>query len=145
MATLQDQTVHTGASILLMIAKDGEYHVVGRATGIEAKRSFGTKSVDEIGSIMPAEHVYTKYEGTLTINRFFVEKKTLVDLGFAALGEEVLKMNLLDVVVVSKKYNSIIRAYRGCSIQDYSEKFNVDAIAGEDATFVYLKASDATN
>lgn len=145
MASLNDQTVHSGASILLMIAKDNKYHVVGRAQGISADRSFGTEPIYEIGSIMPAEHVMNRYEGSVRVERFFVKKNSLKDLGLAALGEEVLQMNLIDIVVVAKEDNSIIRAYRGCTISNYSEDFRANAIAGENATFLYLKASDSTN
>lgn len=141
MASIKDQTVHSGATILLMI----DNKVVGRAQGISASRSFGTEPIYEIGSIMPAEHVFNRYEGSVRVERFFVKKKSLKDLGLAALGEEVLQMNLIDIVIVSKEDNSIIRAYRGCSIADYAEDFRANAIAGENATFLYLKASDSTN
>lgn len=138
MATQNNQTVHSGSTILLMIGNK----VVGRAQGIDGRRSFGTEGVYEIGSIMPAEHVYNRYEGSVSVERFFVKKDNLKSLGFAALGEDVLTLDVLDIVVVSKADNSVIRAYRGCSIQDYSENFRANAIAGENASFVYLKASD---
>lgn len=141
MATQANQSVHTGNTVLLMIANT----IVGRAQGVSAQRSFGTEGIYEIGSIMPAEHVYNRYEGSVTIERYFMKKKTLYDLGFTALGEEVLQRDILDIVVVSKINNEIVRAYRGCSIVDYSENFPVNAIAGENATFNYLKASDSTN
>lgn len=141
MATLKDQTVHTGASVLLMINNK----VVGRAQGVDGRRSFGTEGIYEIGDIMPAEHVYNRYEGSVSVEKFFVKKKSLKDLGLAALGAEVLQLPLIDIVIVSKEDNSIIRAYRGCSISDYSETFRANAIAGENATFLYLKASDSKN
>jgi hypothetical protein len=141
MATSENQTVHSGATILLMIKNS----VVGKAQGIDGDRSFGTEGVYEIGTIMPAEHVYQRYEGTVRLDMFFVKKKSLKDLGFASLGEEVLKQDVIDIVVVSKADNSVIRAYRGCSIQNYSETFRTNAIAGENATFMYLKASDTSN
>lgn len=141
MATIKDQTVHTGSSILLMINNK----VVGRAHDVSGRRSFGTEGIYEIGSIMPAEHVYNRYEGSVTVGRFYVKKKSLRDLGLAPLGEDVLQMNLIDIVIVSKDDNSIIRAYRGCSITEYSEDFRANAIAGENASFLYLKASDSKN
>lgn len=144
MATLQEQTVHTGNSIYLMIADEkGKYQVVGRAQGLSADRSFGTEPVYEIGSIMPVEYVYNRYEGSVRIERFFVDKKSLKDLGFAALGEDILKMNKLNIVVVSKKDNSIIRAYLECCLANYSEDFRANAIAGENATFLYRRAADS--
>lgn len=141
MASLKDQTVHTGASILLVI----DNKVVGRAQGVSGERTFGTEPVYEIGSIMPAEYVHNRYEGSVRVDRFFVKKKSLKDLGLAPLGEEVLKQNIIDIVIVSKEDGSVIRAYRGCSIVNYSEEFRANAIAGENATFYYLKATDTMN
>jgi hypothetical protein len=141
MASLKDQTVHTGASILLMI----DNKVVGRAQGVDGRRSFGTEGIYEIGDIMPVEHVHNRYEGSVSVEKFYVKKKSLKDLGLAALGVEVLNLPIIDIVIVSKEDNSIIRAYRGCSISDYSESFRANAIAGENATFLYLKASDSKN
>ncbi len=140
-ATEAKQTVHTGSTVLLMLGNK----IVGRAQGIDARRSFGTEGVYEIGTIMPQEHVYNRYEGSVSVERFFLKKDNLKSLGFAALGEEVLKLDILDIVVVDKASKSVIRAYRGCSIQDYSENFRANAIAGENASFVYLKASDTSN
>ena len=132
MATIKDQTVHSGSTILLMIKNK----IVGRAQGIDGRRSFGTEGVYEIGSVMPVEHVINRYDGTATLDRFFVKKKSLADLKLAALAEEVLQLDLLDIVIVSKEDNSIIRAYRGCTISDYSETFRANAIAAENAIFM---------
>lgn len=140
MATQANQTVHSGATVLLMIGNK----VIGRAQGIDGRRSFGTEGVYEIGSIMPQEHVQNRYEGSATLERFLVKKESLYDLGIGALGEEVLEMDIIDIVVVSKADNSVIRAYRGCTISEYSENFRVGQISGENATFQYLKCSDTT-
>lgn len=139
-ATQEKQTVHTGATVLISIGSK----IVGRAQGLDARRSFGTEGVYEIGSIMPQEHVYNRYEGTVSIERFFLKKDNLKELGFAALGEEVLKLDILDISVLDKS-NKVIRTYRGCSIQDYSENFRANAIAGENASFTYLKASNVSD
>lgn len=87
MATALQQSVHSGHTILLKIK--GE--IIGRAQGIDGRRSFGTEGVYEIGSIMPQEHINLRYEGTATMDRFLVKKKSLKDLGLASLGEEVLR------------------------------------------------------
>lgn len=145
MAKQSKQTVYTGATVLLLINNK----VVGKAQGIDGRRSFGTEGVYEIGTIMPREHVYNRYEGSVSLERFFVKNESLKELGLAALGEEVLNLDIIDIVVIAKgegnEPGKIIRAYRGCSIQDYSESFRANAIAGENASFVYLKASDTTN
>lgn len=141
MATQANQSVHTGNTVLLMIANT----IVGRAQGVNAQRSFGTEGIYEIGSIMPAEHVQNRYEGTVTLERYYMKKKTLVDLGFVRLNEDILQQDVLDIVIVDKLTHEIIRAYRACTLIDHTENFPVNAIAGENATFAYLKASDSTN
>lgn len=138
MATVITQKVHSGHTIYLKIGGI----IVGRAQGINGRRSFGTQGVYEIGSIMPQEHINLRYEGTATLDRFFVKNQSLNELGLAPLGEEVLKKNVIDMEVYNKIDGSIVRVYRGCTIGDYSETFRANAICGENATFYYLTCSD---
>ena len=139
------QTVHSGHTIQIQIGTT----VVGKAQGLEGERSFGTEGVYEIGSIMPVEHVNNRYEGSLTLERFFVrtsddQKGDLVKAGYASLGEEVLKRDIITIAVYDKTVNppTLIRSYEGCTIVNYRETFRVNAIAGENATFTYLKSSN---
>ena len=44
-------------------------NVLGRAQTASSQIQYGTQGVYEIGSIFAAEHVYTKYEGRLTLER----------------------------------------------------------------------------
>lgn len=141
MTTAAKQSVHSGHTILLKI----KGQIIGRAQGLDGRRSFGTEGVYEIGSIMPQEHIHNRYEGTATLDRFFVRTKSLKDLGIAALGEEVLRTDIIDIEVIDKYTNQIVRVYRGCSISDYSETFRVGTISGENATFQYLECSDNTD
>jgi len=141
MATVLNQTVHSGHTIYLKISGI----IVGRAQGLNGRRSFGTQGVYEIGSIMPQEHVNLRYEGTATLDRFLVKQDTLADLNIASLGEEVLKQDVIDIEVFDKTTGDIIRVYRGCTISDYSEVIKVNAICGENATFQYLTCSDNTD
>lgn len=141
MATAAKQTVHSGHTVLIKI----QGVTIGRAQGLDGRRSFGTEGVYEIGSIMPQEHINNRYEGTVTLDRFFVKKKSLKDLGLASLGEEVLRQDVIDIEVIDKESQEIIRVYRGASISDYSENFRVGTISGENATFQYLESSDNTD
>lgn len=137
MATVDNQKVESGNTIYLMV--NGK--IIGRAQGLNARRSFGTQGVYEIGSIMPREHVPLRYEGTATLDRFLVKEKSLAEMKLAALGEEVLKMNVIDIEVHDRLTDNIIRVYRGCTISDYSEVIKVNAICGENATFQYMTCS----
>lgn len=138
MASASEQKTHTGHTILLKI----KGNTIGRAQGIDGERSFGTEGIYEIGSIMPQEHVNNRYEGSVNIERFLVRNTDLARAGYASLGEEVLKKNVITLEVVDKYTGNIVRRYHGCTIVTYRETFRVNAIAGENATFTYLRASN---
>ena len=129
-------SVHAGHTIKIKIDKQE----VGRIQSGEGRRSFGQEGVYEIGSIMPQEHVPLRYEGGFTVDRFYVRKKDLKQLGLASVGEEILQKDVIDIEVEDKQTGDIVRVYEGCSLQDYSENFRVNAISGENASFVYLNA-----
>lgn len=124
---------------------------VGRAQSIDGRRQFGTEGVYAIGSIMPQEHVQQRYEGTVTVDMFYVRNKSLKDLGLGALGVGILQMNVIDIVV-NDKYSGAgtkptivpVRGYRNCSLSDYSESFRANAIAGENASWMYLSSDNGT-
>jgi hypothetical protein len=136
MSTIKKQTVHSGQTIKIKI--DGQE--VGRIQSGDGRRSFGQEGIYEIGSIMPQEYVPLRYEGGFTVDKFYVRKKSLADLGIAPLGEDVLNMDVLDIEVLDNDTGETIRVYEGCSVQEYSESFRTNAIAGENASFVYLRA-----
>ena len=101
---------------------------------------------------MPQEHINNRYEGTVTLERFLIKKSDLAKIGMAALGEEILTRDIINIEVLSKYDDNdnpkVIRVYRGCTAVDYSENFRVGAISGENATFQYLSCdrgdSDST-
>lgn len=136
MATIRNQTVHAGHTIKIKI----DNLEVGRIQGGDGRRSFGQEGIYQIGSIMPQEHVPLRYEGGFTVDRFYVREKDLASLGLASLGEEILHMDVINIEVLDNVTNKVVRVYEGCSLQDYSETFRVNAIAGENASFVYRNA-----
>lgn len=134
MATEANQSVQSGNTVYLMIGNK----VIGRAQSISGQRSYGTEGVYEIGSIMPQEHVYLRYEGTITLERLRMKKESLDLLGFVALGEDILKRDIINIVVMDNLTKQVIISYNGCSANDVSEDFSVGAIATESITFSYL-------
>lgn len=161
MASQAQQSVNTGNTMLLIV----DNKVIGRAQSLQAQRSYGTEGVYEIGSIMPQEHVYNRYEGQITLERFLVRKDTLVELGMAGLGEDILTKGIMDIAVFQKEaytgtdgqggegaggneaenagnIGKCIRVYRGCTAVTYSENIRVGAICGENATFQYMTCDD---
>lgn len=141
MARVADQSVQTGNTIYLMI----EQTPIGRAQSLSAERSFGTEGVYEIGSIMPQEHVFLKYTGTVSLERYRMKKQSLATLGFAALGEEVLNIDIIDIVTVDNLTNEVIIAYRGCSIDTYSENYRANEITTESSRFYYLTSTSVAS
>lgn len=141
MARMQDYSEYTGPSVTLAI--NGK--AVGEAQGVQGRRSYGTQGIYGIGDFMPREHVQNRYEGQVTLDLFFMKKKSLKDLGYIGLGSEVLSIPVLDIVVSNYTKTNIIRAYRKCTLSESSENFRTNAIAGENATFMYLKSTDSSN
>jgi len=140
MSSIATQQVHAGHTIKLKI--NGQE--VGRGQSMDGRRSFGQQAEYELGSIMPQEHVALRYEGTVTLDKFKIRKKSLKDLGLASLGVGILNMDVIDIEVTDKYTKDIIVVYRSCSLQDYSENFRVNAISGENATWQYLSADQGT-
>jgi len=140
MSNVAKQAAHAGHTIKLKIAGKE----VGRAQSIDGKRSFGQEAQYEIGSIMPQEHVALKYDGSVTLDKFKVRKKSLKQLGLTSLGVGILNMDVIDIEVTDKYTGETVIVYRGCSLQDCSENFKVNAISGENATWVYLSADEGT-
>lgn len=141
MATALEQTVHSGHTIQIKVGTE----VVGRIQGLDGDRSFGTEGVYEIGSMMPQEHVTNRYEGSITMERFFVREKSLHELGYSSVNENVLRTPIFTIEVLDKYTGKLVRAYHGCTAVNYRETFRVGAIAGENATWTYLysRASDS--
>lgn len=138
MARQKDQSVVTGN--IIVIKYKGS--VIGRAQGLDARRSYGTEGIYEIGSIMPQEHVHQRYEGSFTLERYLVRTKDMIKLGIASLGAGILDIGVIDFEVQDKLTGKTIRVYKGCTCSDHSENFRANAISGENATFYYLSASN---
>lgn len=156
MANLANLKTHAGHTVRILVGGVE----IGRIQSLSARRNFGMQGVYQVGSIMPQEHTATRYEGTITVDRFFVRKSIVGQLvrsirdqlkqyaGYSEstpLGEEDLIMNLdiLDIILEDKYSGVPIRKYMGCSLGDYTETIRANAIAGENATFMYLECSDA--
>lgn len=144
MASQSEQTVHSGATVVISIGGV----VVGRAQSLQGRRTYGTEPVHEIGGIMPVEHIYNRYEGTITLERFLMKTENLASLKKVPFGKEkeILSLGVLDISVSERNPDGSpgnpIVVYHSCTCQEYSEQFRVGAIAGENATFAYLYADN---
>lgn len=136
MASVTNQTVHTGNTVYLMVANK----IIGRAQSISGERQYGTQGVYELGSIMPQEHVYLRYEGTITLERFRMKKESLDQLGLAALGEDILQRDIIDIVVMDSLTKEVIVTYYGCSCNSLSESFSANELSSESSQWSYLSS-----
>ena len=144
MASQAKQSVHTGNTIYITIGNTP----IGRAQSLQAERSFGTEGVYEIGSIMPQEHVYLKYDGTLTVNRFRLRREDIEKSGFGSRGEDVLRRDIINILVMGHKdgktgasNGEIVEAYLGCSILSYNFTITANEISSDEAQFKFLTTS----
>ena len=115
---------------------------LGRAQNASSEIQYGTQGVYEIGDIFPQEHVYLKYEGTLTLERAMLIKQSLADLGLAGLGADILSTGTVNITIKDKTNGGrIIAAYIGCTGQNYSLRVEANNIVSETLNMVFLKAS----
>ncbi|MBU5669512.1 hypothetical protein KQI68_06625 [Peptoniphilus sp. MSJ-1] len=136
MASINEQTTLSGNLILIKV--NGVE--VGRAQSLEPRIGYGTEGVYELGTIMPQEHVHLRYEGSFTLSRYLLRKDSLVEAGMVGIGEDILKIGVIDIEIQNKVDNKTLRVYRGCTFTDYTESHRANAISGEDATVQFLSA-----
>lgn len=135
----QNAQSHVGVSIRIGGHEIGS----GRIQSFNADHDFGLQAVRGVGDFNPVEHVHNAYDGTVTLDAFRIRTKDLVKLGLAALGKDILKLPVIDVVLYDKVDKRVYRVYEKCSCARYSERIQDGAICGENATFKPIDARDA--
>lgn len=138
MASKSNQRVrsHLQARIYLGSTNIGS----GRLQSFDADHDFGTQAVHGVGDYEAAEHVYLKFNGTITLEAFMVRDDDLTNLKVAALGAGILELDVLDIYVKDEE-EAIMRVYRDCTIQRYRESIREGQICGENAT-VFFRTAD---
>lgn len=139
MATVSNQTVNSANRIYIM----AQNHLVARAQSLSAQRSFGTEGVYEIGSIMPQEHVYLKYTGSVTLERFRMVSSNLASAqmgAIAALGEDILNKDIITINVMDSITKNLVESFYGCSASSYSTAYRSNQIVTESIEFLYLSS-----
>ena len=132
------KTTLTGNIMLIKIAGTE----VGRCQNVTADSDFGLEDVSGIGDVEVQEHVNTKVVHTLTMDKFIINKKTLLEMGYVPISEDVLTMGVLDIEVLTKD-GTLIKKYESCSAANYSLRVQAHAIIGENATWRALSAAIA--
>lgn len=142
MASINNQTVQTGNRIYIQIKN----HVIARAQSLSGSRSYGTQGIYQIGSIMPQEHVYLKYTGTISLERFRMIKDNLASatMDIARLGEDILTQDILDINVVDALTKQLSISYRGCTANSYAENTRANEVVSENIEFSYLTSTNSS-
>ena len=143
MASINNQTVQTGNRIYIQIKN----HVIARAQSLSGSRSYGTQGIYQIGSIMPQEHVYLKYTGTISLERFRMIKDNLASatMDIARLGEDILTQDILDINVVDAITKQLSISYRGCTANSYAENSRANEVVSENIEFSYLTSTNSSS
>ena len=138
MATVANQSVNTGNRIYIMAAN----HLIARAQSLTADRSYGTEGVYELGSIMPQEHVYLKYQGTLTLERFRMVADNLASakLSIAKLGEDILQQDIITINIMDSVTRGVVESFYGCTASSYNTSYRASQIVSESINFFYLSS-----
>lgn len=142
MASINNQTVQTGNRIYIQVKN----HVIARAQSLSGSRSYGTQGIYQIGSIMPQEHVYLKYTGTISLERFRMIKDNLASatMDIARLGEDILTQDILDINVVDALTKQLSISYRGCTANSYAENTRANEVVSENIEFSYLTSTNSS-
>ena len=121
--------------------------LVGRAQSLTANRSFGTEGVYEIGSIMPQEHVYLKYSGSVSLERFRMISNNLASatMGIAALGEDILQKDIVTINVFDSVTKNLVESFYGCSASSYNTSYSANYIVTESIEMLFLSSSTTAN
>lgn len=131
--------MNTANRIYLMAGNN----LVGRAQSLTANRSFGTEGVYEIGSIMPQEHVYLKYSGSVSLERFRMISNNLASatMGIAALGEDILQKDIVTINVFDSVTKNLVESFYGCSASSYNTAYRANSIVTESIEMLFLSSS----
>ena len=118
----------------------------------EGRNLFNAEPIPEIGNFYPAEIMQQKFVGQISVSKFYIRLKDLETLRLIGqfgqvetdTKKDILKWGILDIVVydVGQNEDSIenkvaIRTYQGCVCHEYMESFRTNAIAGENAIWLY--------
>lgn len=143
MATLANQKTETTNRIYIMMKNK----LIGRAQEMNTDIDFGAQNVYEIGNYMPQETVFLRYQGTLNLQRFRTIINDLADdsMGVSALGEEILKRDVLDTNITDSITKKVVATFRGCSANTSNLSFQANQITSEQIQMYFRSASNGHN
>ncbi len=144
MATRSEQKIHTSATVILtMTDNTGNSHNIGVGQNAVGTENFNVVPVMEgFGSIMPMEHVITEWSATVSVDKFFLRKSSLVKMGIAASGEGILNMKPINISFLdvdgTADGKGPLTVFTSCTLQTREFTVTQNAVVGERATWLAL-------
>ena len=127
---------------LVQIVMRGQ--VIANCQTTNSNVDLGAQPIFGLGDLEPNEIVNTRYQGSFTVNRFFMRAKNLAALGLAGLSPaDILTMEPFNVQVLDKATGRTIRVYEECTPASYGDSFTANAVGGENLTVMYKRARRA--
>lgn len=128
----------TGNRVLLKL---GGKTIGGGTQSVDFSDDFGLQDVDGLGSPETKELVPGKLMHSISLSRFFIYNKKLVDLGFAPNSDEVLTAGDLEVEVIDNVSGETLELYTGCKVASGTRSYSKHAITVESAQIRALHKS----
>ena len=136
MSTASNQKVYSSATVLLQLH--------GKTIGV-GQNAVGTENFNVIpvpmgfGSIMPLEHAITEWNASVSVEKFYLKNKSLVEMGIAPSGSGVMHMPPINIGFVdSLNTAKTLTVFSNCTIQTREFTVSQNAIVGERATWIAL-------
>lgn len=95
----------------------------------------------EIGSIMPQEHAFLRFTGTLNLNRIRIRKASLEHAGVVGLGEDILGTPTFNICTVDRYTGEVGITYNRCSAINFNENYRTNDFIREQARFYFCSSS----
>ena len=138
MATVENQSVDTGNTALLMVnSKD----VIGRVQSFSTRVDYGTTNIFEIGTIMPVESAFLKYTGTIDMERIRLKKHSLAHAGLVGIGNDILGTPIFKVSSIDRYTGELGIVYQGCSAINFNTSMRANETVQESASFYFLNST----
>lgn len=129
-----EQTISSGSQIV--IKANGV--AIGGARSLTANQDFGVEGAYVIGSIMPAELVPQKWQGTLELDKFYIRKDIGVGANFEVSGAGILTVDPIDIEAIDRDTQQSLFIAQGCKLTSSNVSITANGFTGERASLQCL-------
>lgn len=76
---------------------------VGRVRNVTADSDFRLEDVSGISNILAQEHVNTRVTQSIIVDKFIINKKILLKIGWVPVSEDLLQMRVIYIEILLKE------------------------------------------